>query len=122
MTSKKATEIVYELKKNAQVPIIDQVIWREYSDDGNHKEWTYQQLVELSEFKDKHVESVVELFEERSAAGYRKYGTTLERDDLSLDQWLNHLMEELMDATLYISKIREELNKIPNFGVNESTR
>jgi hypothetical protein len=25
-------------------------------------------------------------------------------------------MEELMDATLYISKIREELNKIPNFG------
>jgi hypothetical protein len=122
MTSKKATEIVYELKKNAQVPIIDQVIWREYSDDGNHKEWTYQQLVELSQFKDKHVESVVELFEERSAAGYRKYGTTLERDDLSLEQWLNHLQEELMDATLYISKIREELNKIPNFGVNESTR
>jgi hypothetical protein len=116
MTSKKATEIVYELKKNSQVPIIDQVIWREYSDDGNHKEWTYQQLVELSELKDKHVEEVVELFEERSAAGYRKYGTTLERNDLTLDQWLNHLMEELMDATLYISKIREELNKIPNFG------
>lgn len=116
MTSKKATEIIYELKKNAQVPIIDQVIWREYSDDGNHKEWTYQQLIELSEFRDKHVDDVVDLYRERSAAGYRKYGTTLERDDLSLDQWLNHLMEELMDATLYISKIREELNKIPNFG------
>lgn len=116
MTSKKATEIIYELKKNAQVPIIDQVVWREYSDDGKHKEWTYQQLVELSEFMDKHVENVVDLFYERSAVGFKKYGTTLERNDLTVDQWLNHLMEELMDATLYISKIREELNKIPNFG------
>lgn len=115
MTSNKAKEIIYELKKNSQVPIIDQVIWREYSDDGNHKEWTYQQLVELSEFRDKHVDEVVELYRERSAAGFKKYGTTLERNDLTIDQWLNHLMEELMDATLYISKIREELNKIPNF-------
>ena len=116
MTSNKATEIIYELKKNSQVPIIDQVIWREYSDDGNHKEWTYQQLVELSEFRDKHVDEVVDMYHERSAAGFKKYGTTLERNDLTIDQWLNHLMEELMDATLYISKIREELNKIHNFG------
>lgn len=116
MTSNKAKEIIYELKKNSQVPIIDQVIWREYSDDGNHKEWTYQQLVELSEFRDKHVDEVVDLYRERSAAGFKKYGITLERNDLTIDQWLNHLMEELMDATLYISKIREELNKIPNFG------
>ena len=116
MTSNKAKEIIYELKKNSQVPVIDQVIWREYSDNRNHKEWTYQQLVELSESKDKHVEEVVDLYRERSAAGFKKYGTTLERNDLTIDQWLNHLMEELMDATLYISKIREELNKIPNFG------
>tara|TARA_R110000868_G_scaffold386052_1_gene654176 strand:- start:3062 stop:3424 length:363 start_codon:yes stop_codon:yes gene_type:complete len=116
MTSNKAKEIIYELKKNYKVPIIDQVIWKEYSDDGKLKEWSYQQLVNISESKDKHVETVVDLYRERSAAGFKKYGTTLERNDLTIDQWLNHLMEELMDATLYISKIREELNKIPNFG------
>jgi hypothetical protein len=31
------------------------------------------------------------------------------RDDLNLIEWLNHLQEELMDATLYIEKLKAEL-------------
>jgi hypothetical protein len=33
----------------------------------------------------------------------------MERDDLSLDEWLTHLQEELMDATLYIEKLKTEI-------------
>ncbi len=50
--------------------------------------------------KDRHVQSVINKFAERSEIGLIKYGTTLEPKDLSLTDWLNHLQEELMDATL----------------------
>lgn len=59
--------------------------------------------------KDKYVHQVVQNYEERSRIGIEKYGTTLERNDLSPVEWLNHLQEELMDATLYIQKLKSEL-------------
>lgn len=62
--------------------------------------------------EDKIVQSVIERFKERSERGIEKYGKTLERDDLSLKDWLLHLQEELMDATLYIEKLREEINGV----------
>jgi hypothetical protein len=37
----------------------------------------------------------------------KKYGTTLVKDDLNFTQWLNHLQEELMDAILYIEKLKK---------------
>lgn len=64
--------------------------------------------------EDKIVEQVKDKFTERSIEGISKYGTTLERNDLSLLDWLNHLQEELMDATLYIQKLRNELDQNPN--------
>jgi hypothetical protein len=57
--------------------------------------------------KDKHVQSVINKFAERSEIGLIKYGTTLERNDLNLIDWLTHLQEELMDATLYCEKLKE---------------
>jgi hypothetical protein len=43
------------------------------------------------------------------AKGQAKYGTNLDRKDVDLEGWLNHLQEELMDATLYIEKLKKEL-------------
>jgi hypothetical protein len=62
--------------------------------------------------RDEVVEKVVDKFNERSRVGIEKYGTTLNRDDLSLVQWLTHLQEEIMDATLYIEKLKNELNGV----------
>lgn len=64
--------------------------------------------------KDSVVEQVVNNFNERSRVGIEKYGTTLDRDDLTLLQWLTHLQEELMDATLYIEKLKTDLEQNPN--------
>jgi hypothetical protein len=41
----------------------------------------------------------------RALKGKEKYGTTMERTDLSLGEWINHLQEELMDAAVYAEKI-----------------
>jgi len=52
------------------------------------------------------LESLLTKFRQRSEVGQRKYNTTLDRKDLSYEQWLNHLQEELMDACLYVEKIK----------------
>ena len=56
--------------------------------------------------KDKYVQAVKEKFEQRSQTGIRKYNTTLERTDLSFLEWLEHLQEESMDATLYVERLK----------------
>lgn len=40
----------------------------------------------------------------RAKVGKRKYGVTMERDDLTLVEWMKHFSEELMDALVYIEK------------------
>jgi len=53
--------------------------------------------------KDKIVQQVVDKYISRSEMGIAKYGTTLENNNV--DNYMNHLQQELMDATLYIEKI-----------------
>lgn len=66
----------------------------------------YQQDVDTC--KDKYVQSVIDNFKNRSELGIFKYGTTLERKDLNVYDWLIHLQEELMDAVLYIERLKSE--------------
>lgn len=57
------------------------------------------------------VEQVKEMFDQRSKLGIKKYGKTLAESDLSLKEWLQHALEEHMDAILYIQKAITELDK-----------
>lgn len=41
----------------------------------------------------------------RANLGKKKYGKTLERNDLSYVRWLEHLQEELLDGANYIQKL-----------------
>lgn len=62
--------------------------------------------------KDAIVAKVIEAYKTRSEVGIAKYGTTLEENNT--DDFLQHLQEELMDATLYVEKLKEiklQLNK-----------
>lgn len=58
--------------------------------------------------KDQNVLEVIGLFKQRSEVGFKKYGTNTERTDIDLLGWLNHLQEELMDATIYIQRLKKE--------------
>lgn len=55
--------------------------------------------------KDKVVGSVIKKYRQRSLLGMSKYGTTMDRDDLSELEWLSHFQCELMDAVLYVEKL-----------------
>ena len=55
---------------------------------------------------DSIVSSIIKQFEERSAVGKAKYGTDLDRTDLSLVEWIEHAKQEHMDVILYLEKIK----------------
>lgn len=48
---------------------------------------------------------------ERDAHGQRKYGVTLDRGDLSLSDWLQHMAEELMDGAHYAIAAKREFRQ-----------
>jgi hypothetical protein len=54
-------------------------------------------------------EQVCAKIRERAKVGKRKYGVTMERDDLNLHDWLTHLQEELMDAAVYVERLMEDV-------------
>ena len=49
---------------------------------------------------------VIDKINQRAEIGKQKYGVTMERTDLSTYEWLNHLQEELLDAIIYIEKLK----------------
>ena len=56
--------------------------------------------------KDLIVSKVIGKFAKRSEVGIKKYNTTLQENSDGLLKFLTHLQEELMDATLYVEKIK----------------
>ncbi len=66
-------------------------------------------LTPMSYTKDSIVNKVIGSFIERSNIGVNKYGTTLDRNDLSVLDWIQHAQEEHMDAILYLEKLKHEL-------------
>jgi hypothetical protein len=62
--------------------------------------------------KDEIVMNVLMKYAKRSELGQSKYGTTLETNNK--DNFLQHLQEELMDATLYIEKLMSLEKEITN--------
>jgi hypothetical protein len=55
---------------------------------------------------DSIVDSIVDKFIDRSRIGKEKYGVTLDREDWSLEQWIEAAIEEHMDSILYLQKIK----------------
>ena len=60
--------------------------------------------------KDVIVDQVINKYHMRSDVGITKYDTTLETNNK--DNYLKHLQEELMDATLYIQKLMDQNREI----------
>lgn len=97
----KITDFSWSMNTFAIVDIYGNKLW--FNKDNEHFEM---------EKKDAIVESVVAKYLQRSKLGIKKYGTTLEENNV--DNFLSHLQEELFDASLYIEKLLSQRN-----GTNE---
>ena len=58
---------------------------------------------------DSLVDSIIDQFVDRASFGKTKYNTDLDRDDLSVPDWIEHAQQELMDGILYLEKLKKLL-------------
>jgi hypothetical protein len=54
------------------------------------------------------LEKVITDLKTREAKGIETYGTTLDRQDLTRSEWLQHAYEEALDLALYLKKLKIE--------------
>jgi hypothetical protein len=73
-------------------------------------QWIYK----IYNMTDKVVEAVREDLLQRSQVGIKKYGITLDRNDLSLKDWLQHAYEECLDQANYLKRSIMELERQEN--------
>lgn len=55
---------------------------------------------------DSIVDSIIDQFVDRAQFGKAKYNTDLDRQDLSVPDWIEHAQQELMDGILYLEKLK----------------
>jgi len=56
--------------------------------------------------KDQIVEKVKQRFDDRSKKGIEEYKTTLQDNPDGFWRWIDEIQTELMDATLYLEKLK----------------
>ncbi len=81
----------------------------------------YQQFLKNMESKnnikykyimaDSIVEEVVNKIKSRSDIGIKKYGKTLDREDMTTIEWIDAAIEEQMDNILYLTRLKKDLSK-----------
>ena len=70
---------------------------------------------------DKNINSIIRQFRDRSAVGIKKYGTTTDREDLTLLDWLEHAKQEMMDGVVYLNKaIEKEKDRLNAVSTQEA--
>jgi hypothetical protein len=65
---------------------------------------------ETTTFTDSVVFEIIKEFGERAEKGYEKYGTDMDRTDLSVADWCQHLREELMDGLVYLTRLKRDIS------------
>ena len=89
------------------------IIWKEYTPNQFcMKEDSTPYICTSTQPADSIVAEIRELLLQRSETGIAKYGTTLDRKDLKPSEWCQHLLEELLDASGYVLRLKKDLEAI----------
>lgn len=52
---------------------------------------------------------LIALLRERHDAGLKNYGVTVDRKDLTPEQWAQHAIEEMLDGSAYLMRLKDEI-------------
>jgi len=120
--SEELFEVEKTKKRDRMIELIEDAHWNieaSKSNEYNNFSFFFDEILDINvnevevvpykeelEVIDPIVEAVREKLKQRSSIGIKKYGTTLAENNT--DNFLNHLQEELMDAILYIEKLKNK--------------
>jgi len=68
-------------------------------------------FIVINKSDDSIIYEVAALMRRRADVGKQKYGTTMDRDDLTREQWIDHAIEEALDFAIYLTKLKKVLNE-----------
>ena len=57
---------------------------------------------------------VNDILESQTAKGLAKYGVTVNPDDYTVTQWIDHVREELVDSLVYLTVLKIKLEEQQN--------
>ena len=89
------------------IPTTDEPIYTDTFYEALNK--SALQYKEKTFIPDSIVQSVIDKFNSRAEMGYQKYNNTLDRNDFTVVEWIVNSQEELMDAILYLEKLKKTL-------------
>jgi len=90
---------------NVFVTHTEQIVEYPYiTEEGNDEGADYEQDSIIQELRD--------MLLQRSETGIRKYGTTLDRNDLEASEWCQHALEEVLDFAGYVLRLKKDLEAI----------
>jgi hypothetical protein len=58
------------------------------------------------------LKEVQELLLEQTKKGLEKYGTTVNIDDYSLLEWIDHVLQEKVDELVYLVTLKHKIKKV----------
>jgi len=59
---------------------------------------------------DSIVEAVMHKMATRSNEGMKKYGVSMEREDITTVGWIDNAIEEALDMAVYLERLKRDLN------------
>ena len=69
-------------------------------------------FIVINKSDDTIIYEVANLMRMRADKGKDTYGTTMDRNDLNTEEWLDHAIEEALDLAISVTKIKRELNEL----------
>ena len=66
-------------------------------------------IIKITEEPDPIVATVMKRMSDRSEEGMKKYGCTMMRDDVTTVGWIDHAIEELLNAAVYLERLKLNL-------------
>lgn len=90
----------------------DTPLWREFVAEKIKKESrprASKRKAAIRYPRDPVIEEVLNKIKDRADEGLKKYGKPMTRDDISTVGWIDHAIEELLDAANYLTRLKRDL-------------
>ena len=68
--------------------------------------------MDYSEVECPYARAVADRVADRAKEGMKKYGVTMERTDINTLGWIDHAIEEALDFSVYLTRLKQDIARL----------